>query len=322
MTDIEIEEFEKIPYFEPIGFRSQVFRTLIFYVEGKWRSWIPSGNKLVEIFMIPVEGFYFADETNEHNDIYLHFLDFFCQKATFVGIQNPLRGIEDDFFNLAASLAKLDLLWNAKNNTTLYAGLSRMIGTEIEYIFSVCRSIFDLLQEILSKLWAMVELSDRNIAKKQLKPSFAKMLNGDSIDADYLTKTYGLPKNISDIYIKHKFFFLTLRKFRDGVIHYGSPAPSIYATENGFAVHKDFPVFANLNVWNSSHEQLNDLFLLKPAIEHVIRQTIAACDDFSNSIALVINCPPQITKNLRLYMRSPFNSYLLPCTSSTKTSIV
>jgi hypothetical protein len=51
-----------------------------------------------------------------------------------------------------------------------------MVTTEVEYFFSVCRSVFHLLQEIIARLWANIKLNDASIKKKSLKFSFNDMV--------------------------------------------------------------------------------------------------------------------------------------------------
>jgi hypothetical protein len=50
-----------------------------------------------------------------------------------------------------------------------------MAATEVEYILSVCRSVFDLLQELLAKLRSTITLVDPTKRKKALKKTFSDM---------------------------------------------------------------------------------------------------------------------------------------------------
>jgi hypothetical protein len=66
-------------------------------------------------------------------------LDFIAQRASFSELQKPILGLRDDVFNLSASLAKISHLHATKD--IVGPGVSRMAVTEIEYLFSVCRSV-------------------------------------------------------------------------------------------------------------------------------------------------------------------------------------
>jgi hypothetical protein len=50
-----------------------------------------------------------------------------------------------------------------------------MAATEVEYILSVCGSVFDLLQELLAKLRSTITLVDPTKRQKALKKTFSDM---------------------------------------------------------------------------------------------------------------------------------------------------
>jgi hypothetical protein len=49
-----------------------------------------------------------------------------------------------------------------------------MAATGVEYILLVCRSIFDLLQELVAKLWKTIKLADSTVKTQQLKKTFSR----------------------------------------------------------------------------------------------------------------------------------------------------
>jgi hypothetical protein len=55
----------------------------------------------------------------------------------------------------------------------LNTGVSRMVATEFEYMHGVCRSIFDLWQEVLVALWKNIKLLDATTKKKELNAARA-----------------------------------------------------------------------------------------------------------------------------------------------------
>jgi hypothetical protein len=130
--------------------------------------------------------------------------------------------LRDDVFNLSASLAKISHLHATKD--IVGPGVSRMAVTEIEYLFSVCRSVFDLLQEIASALWGTIKLHDSSVTKKPLKETFSKMIlfQGRASTEKELIERFGLPQPLAAYYARNAEFFMTLREFRDNVIHRGS----------------------------------------------------------------------------------------------------
>jgi len=184
-----------------------------------------------------------------------------------------------------------------------------MVASEIEYIFVVCRSIFDLLQEIAVKLWAKITLTDASIQKKPLKDSFNKMTHyeGNPVNSDVLASRFGLPLPLANYYVKWQGFFGLLRSFRDNVVHHGSQIQTVFAGEQGFMIAKSLKPFFDLNVWRDSERQPNDIVPLMPALGVVVYKTLAACEEFSQTLATVVQFPPPIAPGMHLFMRGYFN---------------
>jgi hypothetical protein len=310
MIEVKLTDLKEIPFLDVTNLQGRALSVLNFYTKGKWEMWILINKEIKKMRMEPIETLYFTDKPESKNDIYLHFLDFLVQRASFPSIRKPLSGLNTDFLNLAAALAKFDLFHRERKS--LKTGVSRMVSTEIEYIFSVCKSIFDLLQEIISKLWKTVSLFDEK-AKKQLLPeTFSKIISslGENGEAGSLVSKYGLPLPLAEFYARNSDFFITLRDFRDNFSHRGSSIDIIFSTDQGFAVQETLMPFAKFGVWTDEHKQ-NKLCSLRPAIGYVIQQTITACEDFSRTIASVVKFPPPIAPGLDLYMRGHFTDYLI-----------
>ncbi|MNI64615.1 hypothetical protein D3C73_1200730 [compost metagenome] len=71
----------------------------------------------------------------------------------------------------------------------------RMVITEVEYIFSVCRSMIDLFQEIAAELWNKIKLYGEALPEqKKLKKSFNEMIwfHGRLTTADELRTRFGI----------------------------------------------------------------------------------------------------------------------------------
>jgi hypothetical protein len=234
-------------------------------------------------------------------------LDFIAQRASFSELQKPILGLRDDVFNLSASLAKISHLHATRDIVGL--GVSRMAVTEIEYLFSVCRSVFDLLQEIACALWETIKLHDSSIVKKPLKETFSKMVffQGRSSTEKELIERFGLPQPLATYYVRNAEFFMTLREFRDNIIHRGSQVQTIFSSETGFLIRQSLKPFSDMAIWSEEEKQPNDLVPLLPALCVVVQKTLSACEDFSSTLEQLIQFPPQIAPNMRFFMRSYFN---------------
>ncbi len=310
MSDVSRKELSKIPYLDQKILGDRVILSSMFYDNNEWHWWIPTPKGLIKAQGFPAESSYFSKLPERQNDIYLHFINFIAQRASWPEIVKPFNGLLDDIYNLSASLRKFKILYEYSKKDS--EGVSRLVVTEIEYLFSVCRSVFDLLQEIISILWNNFHFFDSEIKLKPLPKEFRKVIfhAGELSTENQIIKKFGMPDLLAKFYIRHQAFFSTLRKFRDNIIHYGSTFKLIFVTERGFAVSNDLKPFCEFNVWNDEHKLENHLCSLRPALAHLINQTLLACEDFSRTIETIIKFPPPLVPGMKFFMRGYLNDEL------------
>ena len=311
-VSIKISEFEKIPYIDTKNIGERVLTTLSFYDENKWHFWLPTHNGLIKMIGEPSESDYFSRVREKETDIYFDFLNFIIQRASWPEVMHYIDGIRNDLHNLGASLGKLSLFHRCKEDTNIE--VRRFVSTEIEYIFGVCRSMFDLLQEVIATLWMKrIILVDKNIKKKQLKSSFAKMVlsNNKLMNEGEIEKKFNLPVEMASFYCRHGAFFQVLRQYRDNILHRGTDFNLIFITERGFAVCANEEPFSSFGVWNEKHMLPNRLASLRPVVAYVISKTLEACEDFSCTIQRIIRFPPEISPGFKLLVRGYHNHELL-----------
>src|SRR6266699_1093420 len=227
MTSIEVSKLAAIPFLDRRVLAGRVLYSLTFY-NGEWRAWLETGGQLIEMKMWPAETIYFGSKPEVPTDIYFHFLDIIAQQICFEEMTKPFFALQDDIFNLSASLAKIELLHDARK--TIKEGTSRMARTEIEYIHGVCRSIFDLWQAIILKLWNSIQPIGTKHKKKPLKESYRDMVfTGETIrTSEDLERRFGVPTALADCYVHSAAFFADLRKFRDNLVHRGSSVQIVF----------------------------------------------------------------------------------------------
>ncbi len=273
--------------------------------------WLPLKTGLMQLKGKPVEADYFARMPEQDTDIYLDFLNFMTQRACWTDALRYIDGIRNDIHNLGASLGKLELFH--RSSIDKHKEDRRFASTEVEYIFGVCRSLFDLLQEVIATLWQRIELSDKSIKKQQLPRSFRKMVIKDEkfLAQEAIQTRYSLPAELAAFYHRHGPFFQVLRRYRDGVVHHGKDFNSIFVTEKGFAVSADAEPFVSFGVWNDEHMLPNRLASLRPIVAHVITETLRSCEDFADVIKKIICFPPEIAPGFRLFLRGYHNRQLL-----------
>src|SRR3989338_2255127 len=208
--------------------------------DNEWKLWVPAGDDLQLMKMTEmVEGKYFGASPAHDSDIRLAFFEFMCKRAYFGSVTPFVEGIHDDLQNLSASLAKLEY-FHAEWKRSGFE-VRRFVTTELEYLFSVCRSVFDLLQESLSTLWPSFVFFDPKFRRRQIKKSFSKMLfeNNALMSRDRIADRFLLPQPLADFYFHQGPFFSWLKEYRDWVSHSGKSFEFVFPLEKGFAVPTD-----------------------------------------------------------------------------------
>jgi len=320
MAQMAVSKFAVIPYLSNTDQSGRFLCTLCFY-DKCWHAWIDVADRLIKAQMWPAECPYFGTAPEAPSDICFHFLDLIAQRACFSEIGKPFIGLQDDIYNLSASLAKIRWLYETK--ATIGSGVSRMAATEIEYIFSICRSIFDLLQEIVFKLWERVTPRQPTKAKKTLKTTYSDTLlfKGLPSDTEKLIQRFAMPSQLADCYVRSTGFFMALRKFRDNVVHRGSQIQLIFEGDDGFLIRESLVPFAALPIWRSEEKTETRLVPLFPALGYVVSETLAVCEDFSMTIERLIDLLPPTAPGMHLFMRGYFNEVLISTLEDIKQRV-
>jgi hypothetical protein len=309
---VTIAQLGSIPYLDATSLSGRFVPSLCFY-DGGWRMWLAAGEQselLIETKAVPAEACYFAADREAECDLALPFLDFLAQRACFQAFQKAFSGILDDLFNLSGSLAKIALLQQSRE--AVPHGLSRMVTSEVEYVIFVCRSLFDLLQEVIAKLWDSIALLDQAAHKQKLKTSFADMLTykGAPASADAIAARFGLPLNVGACYERGNAIFSSLKQLRDNLVHKGSQLPHIYSGEDIFLIAREHNPFPSPLFWDADECRPNDLVPLLPVIETIIYRTLMVFDEFSSVLLDVIQFPPPLCPGMHFFARGYFTGNL------------
>lgn len=273
--------------------------------DGEWQMWIPDGkNGLCKIVGEPVEASYFAKKPAKDEDIRLFFVEFLDQRANYPETHKLGRAAYSDVQNLAASLAKLELIFSVRDN---WSGTSRMAATELEYIFLNCRSLFDLFQEVIVTLWHRVKLLDTSLSKRNLPKTYRKMvLRADNrMTVDEIVAKHQIPARIAAAYHATSPFFEWLREYRDYIVHSGRDFDCVFVVENGFAISTDAAPFSGMDIWCDSNTLPNNLGSLKSAACHVILTTLRALESVIIEFQSVIQFPPPVVPDYAIFICGP-----------------
>jgi hypothetical protein len=299
-----IVPLSEIPYLTKADLSGRFLASTLFYDGSDWQMWLQTeqADRFVKVHAWPAESFYFSAKPENENDLCSEFLNFLAQSANALSVMRRFSAIGDDIFNLSASLAKLPIF---HSSATASQGSSRLAATEVEYILFTCRSVFDLLQEVIKDLWETILLRDTTIRKKALKKSFADMtLHGSEMRAaEDIAERYGLPMPLAECYAGHAPMFLKIRQFRDDLVHRGHRVQTIFHGETGFLITNSLGAFRDINIWREPEVIVNGLAPLAPVLNLIIHGTLAACEDFAITLHRTFKWFEPTVPDMKLHMR-------------------
>jgi hypothetical protein len=295
--------------------------TLSFFVSGKWHLWVPSPDgRLLAINAIPVDGTYFGDRPERRTDQLHPILHLLGQKVLEPRMERAYFGLQNDFQNLAAILAKMRLYYEMHR-----AGrpTRRFVETEVEYLVTVYRSVFDLLQEIIGRITKRIVLHDGSKIH-ELPRSFADItVHGDRpLSTDEIAAKYRLPRPLAEWYSSRAAFFVILRGLRDAVHHHGENAVKLlFCTDRGFGIPRGLEPFQKLHDWPIECELPNQIVPLRPALCSIVHQTIETCSSFADLLTSQFGLPPELLPGLFLYLRGEYDEELCRINDVLKRSL-
>lgn len=305
---IRLEELGKVHYMNvsALGERSLLLQP--FFDGQAWHLWGPDPEgALIEIAIVDFTlGQYFAKEpASPDKDVLFQFFEFITKHALFPEVVSFANGIENDVHNLGATLWKLDTWFDLQDQAR--QGSERLALTEFEYVLVVCRSLLDLLQAIIARLWERVELSDSKMKKNSLpRRSFSDVVlgkNDEPQSPEAVAARYGLPEPFAQFYSQQATFFLRLRSVRDAIVHRGTRSFPILRTERGFAIASGQQPFSDIVAWDETQLAPNKLGSLRFLIAYLIRETLRVCEEFALVMAQTLRLPADIAPGYHVFIR-------------------
>jgi len=307
-NQVSIEKIGAIEHVDPHAIlRGQIVCTTTFRTDDRWQLWFISDGRIFPMQIVDLsEGAYFGDGAAAPHDLRLQALDLIAQHACFGETAKPFMGIWDDLYNIAASVAKLDLVM--AHQSEVYGQAGRMVVTEVEYLAVQCRSIFDYLQKIIKALWSKVRYKeDGSSPKKTLPDSFREMvIGGDNKPRTTaeIEERFMIPQALALVYARHAPFFANLRTMRDAIVHKGGPTPVIFATEKGAYIEATLWPFSAMTTWQPDEFEPNNLVPLKPALGAMVYLTLLAAEELISTYALVVDLGRPLCPNHALFLRA------------------
>lgn len=315
---IDPKELEKVPYLDVRAVAGRAVNLMPLWDGAKWRIWVISPPRVVELSGALVTGDYVSVSPIAEADLLIPFIDFMWQRASWTPISPYVSAISRDFHHMMASVAKLRHFHRARES--MGSGLaSEFAVCELEYLCTVARGVFDLLQAAISTLWSdFLAFHDPAMEarrkQKRLPETFSKVVLRDKQvprSAAEIQTDFGLPPKTAAAYADAVPFFSLLRDTRDRIIHGTGRDPMVFCDDVGWCVSKDEQPFSRLSGWTDAHVLRNDLVSLLPWLAYVVLHTIDACDNVVMALNSEIEFPPPIAPGYRIYVRGVCSNEIL-----------
>jgi hypothetical protein len=310
-------DLRKVQYLDTSSLQGRTINLMPMWDGLRWHLWIPGPDGLLDMQPFDMhEGSYVAETAAHENDLIIPFVETMWQRASWPEVAPRVSAISADFENFATSIEKLTHFFRHRDARGFSA--TQFVKTELEYMFIISRSIFDLLQEALAEIWnTRIRLLDAaaDARKKQnrLHDTFSKVvLAGDAVRTrDELIGKYAIGKVLADAYVSIAPFFVQVRKFRDDIVHLGKDPHFVFSTERGFCIPKSAYGFGALPFWRPEHYDNPNIVSLLPLLAHLVIGTIDACNSLVQAFAAEIELPAPIAPERRVFVRTPHGEAII-----------
>lgn len=304
---IQLDALNILPHYQGCELQGRHIPLIALYDDkSEWQMWLPHEGKPHLFKGIPSEGCYFATRPADKSDLHSAYVELMFQRALWPDIFPLVQAVYSDLNNLGASLAKIDLIFS--NINAIGFGACRMVATELEYIFTVCRSLFDLLQETIANLWKRAQFTDPSIKKRSLPKSFQKMVySGDvPVQPAEIARKWSVPPALAGAYFNYHQFFAWLREYRTYIEHGGKSFDLIFPTDHGFAVSIDTAPFSQMDIWCNENVNGAHKGSLRAAAALIVRFTLQALNDFGEYLKRTVTFPDEFAPGHKVFVCGPF----------------
>jgi hypothetical protein len=312
------DAFRILPYlaFDDLGER--VVNLMPLWDGNEWHHWLPHEGRIIKMQMFGVVvGEYLAKQPEASTDLSISFLEFAWQRASWPELCGLWRHLTDDIHNFAASVAKLEHF--VAHREVIGLGVSAFVQTELEYLLVLARSVFDLLQELVSLVWTKrVRLRDPALEavrkRHRLPPEFSKVVLRDKCEvrsAKEIAARFPVSPTLAGAYASAGAFFSRLRGVRDAIVHSGKGIDLILMSESGPCIHRTTPIMAELGLRAVPDAENENIVSLWPLVACVVFGTIDACDAIVESLARDVLFPPALAPGYSVFLRGFHHQGLL-----------
>jgi hypothetical protein len=318
MSALAFEELKKLPYLDLSALDDRTVKLMPLWDGTDWHMWFNTPVGLIKGKIVDTtESDYVAQSAARPSDLFIPFIHIMWQHASWGEICPLIIAISEDFHNMGTSVAKLKHFHEFRKQIG-NRGAHKFALTELEYLVTLCRSTFDLLQEMIASIWKtrvrlVSETAEAFRRAHSLPKTFSKMVlhekeqlrNAAEIEAEF-----GLPKPLAEAYERFAPFFSELRRIRDRIMHGGSGFGTIFETERGFCVNPKTQPFNTFENWRPEHYYNENITSVLPWIADTIVKTIEACNRLISAFGSVVQLPPPIAPGYLVFVRGYHNEAL------------
>lgn len=282
-----------------------------------WHHWLPHQGGLIKMQMFGVVvGEYLAQVAEAPTDLSIPFLEFAWQRASWPELCGLWRHLTDDVHNLATCVAKLEHF--VAEREAIGSGASAFVQTELEYLLVLARSVFDLLQELIARVWKQrVRLLDPAAEgerkRRELPAEFSRIVlkaKSEVRSAEEISAKFSVSPSMAGAYARAGAFFSRLRDVRDNIVHGGKAIEMIFLSEHGPSIHRTTQILEALGVSAVPEEENSNLLSLWPLVAHVVFGALTSCDRIVDALARDVMFPPPLAPGYFVFLRGFHNESL------------
>lgn len=318
-TRISVDHLEELPFVRLVPTDDRVVPLVsFFHVETKdWHVYVRHRrNELIRLAGGDViDGSYVAKAPADlYSDIQFPLGTLATQRLSFRDVIGALGPLENDIHRCAHILRKYHLFWEEKSRG--HSSSSLLVESELEYLLLLLRSYYDALQNVVRAI-ARHPLTEcrttPRLATQELPGKFSEMLRGKGgeFEPTDLTRRYGLHEALLDWYLVEAPFFRVLKDLRDGIAHHGQRPDIIFETDYGYGVDPSARPWSLFNEWRDERFKMGHLGSLRRLVACFVLHALGATSRLANTIGGLVDLPPVLHEDLRLFIRSPFGRYLV-----------
>ncbi|MGY3135350.1 hypothetical protein ACVWZM_006032 [Bradyrhizobium sp. USDA 4501] len=153
--EVKLDELAKLGYLDVKALSGRALRLLPLWDGENWSHWFDGpDDQLLPIRIVGTAQSLYVTNTKpaSDTDLWIPLIELVWQRLSYRDLVGFTHALEDDFHLLATSAAKLEHFYAVRDSLS-HGFIASFVRAEVEYILIVARSIFDLLQEVISRFW-------------------------------------------------------------------------------------------------------------------------------------------------------------------------